>query len=150
MEIKELRDCPEFKDTVVEWINREFGDENTIQFYRSIIEHSMVKDKLPLTFVAVDNGKLLGTAGIWRGDLLSRQDLYPWFSALVVNPEYRNGGIGIKIQNHILEYCKAKGFKEIYLYTDLVGYYEKNDWSKFDTGYEYTTGEGISIYMHNL
>ncbi|WP_294354084.1 GNAT family N-acetyltransferase [uncultured Clostridium sp.] len=83
----------------------------------------------------------------WRFTFSS--GIVSWFSALIVNPVYRNKGIGVEIQNHILEYCKTKGYKEIYLYTDLVGYYEKNDWIKFDIGYEYS-GTEVCIYKHTL
>ena len=86
MTIGMLYDYPEFTDTVIKWHNREFGDEKSFHFYKGIIEHSLEENRIPITFVAVDSGELLGTVGIWRGDLLSRQDLFPWLSALVVNP----------------------------------------------------------------
>ena len=149
MQIKALKDYPEFIDKVTDWLNDEFGNENSRNFYKGIVEHSLSEDQLPITFVAVDNDVLLGTVGVWRGDLLSRQELYPWLSGLVVRPTYRNKGIGEKLQNYVLEYCKSKGYKEIYLYTDLHGYYEKNEWIQFDTGYEYT-GSEIRIYKHYL
>ena len=44
-----------------------------IDVYKRQVEHSLIDNELPLTFVAVDNGVLLGTGCIWRGDLLSRQ-----------------------------------------------------------------------------
>lgn len=149
MIIKELREQPEFKEIVIEWLNDEFGNDNSRHFYQSIIEHSMVEKQLPITFIALEDGKLLGTAGIWRGDLLSRQDLFPWFSALVVNPQYRNRGIGKALQDHVMEYAKNMAFKDLYLYTDLNGYYEKNQWTLFDTGYEYF-GDKMNIYKHEL
>lgn len=58
---------------------KEFEHDNSKKFYRGIVEHSLIDNELPLTFVAVDNGVLLGTGGIWRGDLLSRQELYHGF-----------------------------------------------------------------------
>lgn len=149
MTIDLLKNYPEFIEIVIDSINNEFGDEDSRNFYKGIIEHSLVEDKLPITFVAVEGNKLLGTVGVWRGDLLSRQELYPWLSALVVNPNYRNKGIGKELQKHVLNYCKSKGYREVYLYTDLKNYYEKTDWIKFDKGYEYT-GNEISIYKQSL
>ena len=147
--IKQLRDCPQFIDTVIDWLNDEFGDINSRNFYKGIIEHSLIKDGIPITFVAVEHDLLLGTIGIWRGDLLSRQELYPWLSALVVHPDYRKSGIGQKLQNYVLEYCTSKSIKELYLYTELKGYYEKSGWEQFDSGYEYT-GNEVCIYKHSL
>lgn len=126
MIIKLLRDCPQFVNTVIDWINDEFGNESSRNFYKGIIEHSLIEDQVPITFVAVENDILLGTVGIWRGDLLSRQELSPWLSALVINPRFRNVGVGQELQKYVLEYCKSKGMKELFLYTDLVGYYEKS------------------------
>ena len=149
MKIEMLKDYPEFVEEVIEWLNNEFGNRNSYKIYQGIIEHSLVENQLPITFIAVENGILLGTVGIWRGDLLSRQELYPWLSALVVNPNYRNKGIGQSLQKHVLEYCKMSGYKEIFLYTELDGYYEKSGWIPFDKGYEYTGCE-VCIYRQSI
>ena len=149
MKIEMLKDYPEFVEEVIEWLNNEFGNRNSYKFYQGIIEHSLVENQLPITFIAVENGILLGTVGIWRGDLLSRQELYPWLSALVVNPNYRNKGIGQSLQKHVLEYCKMSGYKEIFLYTELNGYYEKSGWIPFDKGHEYT-GSEVCIYRQSI
>lgn len=149
MEIKRLAEAPEFMDTVIEWLNHEFGTKESKKFYEGIIVHSVTEAKLPTTFVAVEEGKLLGTVGIWKADLLSRQDLFPWMSALVVNPKDRNKGIGQALQTYAVEYCRKKGYKELYLYTDLEGYYEKSGWIPFEKGYEYT-GEEMQIYKKIL
>ncbi|MCF2642150.1 GNAT family N-acetyltransferase [Roseburia hominis] len=139
----------QFKDLVIQWMNEEFGNDKSYKFYKGIVEHSTKENDLPITFVMVENDELLGTVGIWRGDLLSRQDLYPWLSALIVNPKYRNRGIGKELQNYVLEYCRKKGYKEVFLYTDLKNYYEKNEWVQFDLGYEYS-GSQVTIYKHQV
>ena len=149
MEIKKLKDVPQYTETVIDWITAEFGDENSGKFFQSIIEHSKNEEELPLTFVAIEDGTLVGTAGIWRADLLSRQDLFPWFSALVVHPEYRNQGIGKQMQAHLIAYCKEKGMKELYLYAEFKGYYEKMGWQPFGDGYEFT-GNKVHIYRQEL
>lgn len=149
MEIKQLKDCPQFAETVIKWLNDEFGNEKSEMFFREIVSHSLNENQFPITFAAVDDDKLVGTVGIWRGDLLSRQDLFPWLSALVVNPHYRNLGMGKKLQDHVIGYCKENNYKEIYLYTDIVGYYEKNNWVEIGKGWEYS-GNEVKIYKHNL
>ncbi|VTN11407.1 Uncharacterised protein [Raoultella terrigena] len=47
---------------------------------------------LPLTFIAVEGELLLGTVGLWRCDLISRQDLFPWMAALYVAEAARGQG----------------------------------------------------------
>lgn len=149
MNIIPLKDCQKYKNQVIAWLNQEFGCEKSYQFYKELIEHSMAEDSIPITFIATDNDVLLGTVSLWRGDLLSRQDLFPWLAGLVVNPEYRNQGIGLRLQRFLEEYGRSKQFETLYLYTDLVGYYEKNGWSVMGKGYEYLGGE-VTIYRKSL
>jgi len=75
-----LYDAPQHAEQVIEWLWREFGDALPRAFFVSIIEHSQQPGQLPLTFVMVEGEKLLGTVGLWRCDLISRQDLHPWLA----------------------------------------------------------------------
>lgn len=86
---------------------------------------------------------------MWRGDLLSRQDLFPWLSALAVKKEFRNQNIGQELQKFLISYAKGKGYKELYLYTDLDNYYEKTGWTHFDNGVEFTGGI-VKLYKQDL
>ena len=149
VEIDLLVNHLEFKEKVIEWLNDEFGGENSREFYKGIINNSLRDKYLPITFVVIENNELVGTVGVWRGDLLSRQDLYPWISALVVHKNYRNKGIGKVLQQYALNYCSSLNFKEAYLYTDIENYYEKSGWKIIDEGYEYS-GEKVKIFKYEL
>ena len=149
MEIHCLANHLEFKEKIIEWLNDEFGGESSRAFYKEIIEHSLEEMKLPITFVAIENHEVIGTVGIWRGDLLSRQDLFPWISALVVRQDYRNKGVGQALQKFALNYCQSHNFGDVYLYTDIENYYEKMGWEFIDEGYEYSGGK-VKIYKHQL
>lgn len=109
----------------------------------------MLKDKLPLTFIALLDKKLVGTIGLWRSDLVSRQDLYPWLSALFVKKNFRGKRIGQELQHFLLEYCRKAGFKELFLYTDLYNYYEKTGWKYIEDGVEFS-GEHIKIFKKKI
>lgn len=147
--IEHLADHKEYAEEVTKMICKEFGDEDNYKFWESIVSHSMQKDKLPLTFVALEDNKLAGTVGLWRADLLSRQDLYPWLSALFVKEEYRGKKIGQELQKFLVDYCRENGYKELFLYTDLENYYEKTGWNHFDDGIEFTGGT-MKIYKKDL
>ena len=147
--IEHLGDYKEHVDTVANWLCTEFGEENNYEFFHSIIEHSLIKNKLPLTFIAFDDNELVGTIGLWRSDLVSRQDLYPWLSALYVREDYRGKNIGQELQRFLIEYCKNAGFSEIYLYTDLHNYYEKTGWEYIEDGVEFSGGR-MKIYMKEM
>lgn len=147
--IEHLADHTEYINDVVECIWKEFGDEGNYAFWESIVKNSLIKNKLPLTFVALMDNKFVGTVGLWRGDLLSRQDLYPWLSALFVKSEYRNKNIGQELQQFLINYCRKNGYEEIFLYTDLCNYYEKTGWQYIEDGVEYSGGS-IKIYKKSL
>lgn len=147
--IEHLADHIEYIDTVTNWLWKEFGNENNYDFFHSIIINSLTKNNLPLTFIALEDNELAGTIGLWRSDLVSRQDLFPWLSALYVKENFRGKRIGQKLQNFLVQYCKEAGFKELFLYTDINNYYEKTGWEYIDDGVEYS-GEYLKIYIKEL
>ncbi|ADL50816.1 GNAT family N-acetyltransferase [Clostridium cellulovorans] len=144
-----LADHKEYLDNVIEWLWKEFGNEDNYGFWESIVKNSLRKNQLPLTFIALMDNQLVGTVGLWRSDLLSRQDLYPWLSALFVKEQYRGKNIGQELQRFLIDYCREKGYEELFLYTDICNYYEKTGWQYLDDGIEYS-GESIKIYKKEL
>ena len=80
---------------------------------------------------------------------MSRQDLFPWLSALFVKESFRGKGIGQKLQKFLVEYCRNVGFTELFLYTDICGYYEKTGWEYLEDGVEYS-GEYMKIYKKEI
>ncbi len=149
MEIRPLYQCREFESQVVQWLWKEWGDEKNFKRYEMIIKHSVDPDNLPLTFVAIEEGRAVGTVGLWRCDLMSRQDLFPWLASLYVDPAYRSRGIGKELQNFIIDYCKENNYGKVYLYTDLVEYYEATGWKILDYGWTEDM-EKVNIYQYNL
>lgn len=109
----------------------------------------MIKNQLPLTFIALLDNELVGTVGLWRSDLMSRQDLYPWLSALFVKENYRGRKIGQELQYFLVNYCREAGFNELFLYSDISDYYEKTDWKYLEDGVEYS-GEYLKIYKKDI
>ena len=93
MIIQPLHAAPQHASRVTEWLWQAFGGETLPQaFFASIVGHSQTPGALPITFIAAEGEMLLGTVGLWRCDLISRQDLYPWMAALYVAPEARGRG----------------------------------------------------------
>lgn len=151
MKIDLLSKHPENMETVIQWLTNEFLEYPNSPFFKEIIIHDIDNQSLPITFLAYDetNNCSLGTAAIYRGDLLSRQDLFPWFSALYVEEESRGKNIGKALQEFIIEFCKKRGYEYIYLYTDLENYYEKYGWEFYEFGYEFD-GNKVKIYRYPL
>lgn len=75
--------------------------------------------------VLVDKDKLIGFISIFPSDCDERKDLFPWYATMYVKEEYRSKGYSKILNDAILEEAKRKGFKRLYLKTDLKNYYEK-------------------------
>ena len=74
MTILPLYAAPQFAREVTDWLWQAFGGEALPrEFFASIVQHSQTAEALPLTFIAVEGEQLLGTIGLWRCDLISRQ-----------------------------------------------------------------------------
>lgn len=80
---------------------------------------------------------------------MSRQDLYPWLSALFVKEDFRGKKIGQELQHFLIEYCREAGYTELFLYTDICDYYEKTGWIYLGDGVEYS-GEYLKIYKKEI
>jgi len=150
MEIVLLKEYPQYKREVSEWLTNEFGTSKSLNFYSEIIHHSLNEgNDLPITFIALDNEELVGTIGLWRCDFLPRQDVFPWCAALIVRKDKRKSGIGAMLQEHVINYSKKLEYNNLYLFTELKSYFEKTGWRKYGVGYEYNGGE-VTIYQYDL
>ena len=150
MIIHPLYAAPQHASCVTEWLWREFGaDALPRAFFASIVEHSQTPGALPITFVAVEGERLLGTVGLWRCDLISRQDLYPWMAALYVAPEARGQGLAGKLQQHVIGYARAQGYGELFLYSACRDFYERFGWQYIGEGLDYPAS-AVSLYRYDL
>ncbi|STT87721.1 acetyltransferase, (GNAT) family [Klebsiella pneumoniae] len=110
MTILPLYAAPQYAPQVTDWLWQAFGDETLPrQFFASIVQHSQTAEALPLTFIAVEGEQLLGTIGLWRCDLISRQDLFPWLAALFVAPAARGQGLAGKTAAACDRLCPPRG-----------------------------------------
>lgn len=150
MIIHPLYAAPQHASCVTEWLWRAFGaDALPRAFFASIVEHSQTPGALPITFVAVEGERLLGTVGLWHCDLISRQDLYPWMAALYVAPEARGQGLAGKLQQHVIGYARAQGYTELFLYSACRDFYERFGWQYIGEGLDYPAS-AVSLYRYDL
>jgi predicted N-acetyltransferase YhbS len=147
--ISYLADFPEHHPQVTNWLWQAFGNAQSRAFFDSIVVSSLKKSGLPVTFIARDGDRLVGTVGLWRSDLLSRQDLTPWLAALYVDEAYRGRGIGQQLQAHGVEVARQSGFETLYLYATFRGYYERHGWEVMGEGVEYPD-IGVWVYGRGL
>ena len=127
VEIKNLYECPEYINIVVNWIYSEWGSNN-FKYWDSWVRSSVNKESIPMTFVVFVDDKVAGTYSLWNCDMQSRQDLSPWLGGIVVKPDYRGRGIGLYIQEQAKIIMYTLGIDHAYLFTELTGFYEKTGW----------------------
>lgn len=145
--IVELSQRPDLVDRAVNFFWKCWGDENNLAFYEDCIIHSLDKDTpLPKFYLALDEGDhIIGTYALLTNDLISRQDLMPWFACLFVVDDHRKKGIAGKLLEHGLNEAKTKGFETLYLYTDLENFYERKGWRQICNGYT-VSNQKVKIY----
>ncbi|KZE69115.1 acetyltransferase [Fictibacillus phosphorivorans] len=147
MKIIEVQQRKDLVDKAVNVFWKQWGSEQNYKFYEDCIVHScQTEDALPRFYIALIEEEIVGTYALLRNDLNSRQDLYPWFACLYVDPEHRGKELGSQILQHAIEETTRKGFENLYLSTDLEGYYEKYGWSHAGEVYG-ADGGSLKIYM---
>ncbi len=139
--IDKLYNHMKYYDLIFEWIYNEWGNNNP-QYWKSWINSSVRFNGIPVTYIVFDDDIAIGTFSLWRCDLQSRQDLFPWFGAFYICPEYRGKSyrgskLGYFIQNYALLCLKEWGYSEVYLFSEKgTDYYEKNGWIPIGESYD--------------
>ena len=146
-----LLDDIECLDEVSEWIfeewEKKFNRNLEYIIYRS--KHSLNRVYIPQMYIAKYVDVVVGCVSIWRCDLKSRQDLYPWMAALFVKKEYRNQGIGKLLQEKVIEETRKMNYKNIYLITEHENYYERTGWEFIEKA-PLEDGSYTKIYKYDL
>ncbi|MFA6322390.1 MAG: GNAT family N-acetyltransferase [Candidatus Buchananbacteria bacterium] len=131
IEIAYLADYPKHTHTVAEWIYNQWTDKSkkTLEEVTENLKKRRVKNKIPLTLIALADKVCVGTVTIYENDLETRKDLTPWLGSLWVAPSHRNLGIGAELVKKTVDVTKQLGFNKLYLRTEeKADYYSKRGW----------------------
>lgn len=146
IEIIELSQNPDLLSDGITYFWKCWGNQSNYKFYKDCIENSLDnKNVLPKFYLSLTRKEIIGSYALLTNDLISRQDLMPWFACLFVNEEYRNKGIARQLIQHGLSEACQKGFERLYLSTHLDAFYEKTGWKLVANGYHVDDSE-IKIY----
>lgn len=132
-----LSEAPQHQAQLVDWLWQAFGAANSRAFFASVVESSLRGADFPQTFVALEGARAVGTVGVWRCDLISRQDLFPWLAALYVDESARGSGLSAALQAHAESWCRDRGFADLYLYALCADYYERFGWRYMGDALDY-------------
>lgn len=132
-----LADCPQHLSTIAEWIFREWGHQIpglTYEQQERIFLNHLRRDAIPLTLVALHEGRPVGTASLQVTDMTTRPDLSPWLACVYVPPEERGKGIGSAIVKSAETAGKKLNIPKLYLFTpDKEKFYLRLGWTVIET-----------------
>ena len=130
MQIYNLKDKIEFLDEVAqleyyEWAdNKEFNEQERIKNKKAKILN-MLSDNSFCKLILIKENVLIGFISIFPHDCDEEPNLTPWYATMYIKKQYRNHGYSRILNKAILNEAKKRGFKSLYLKTDLENYYEK-------------------------
>jgi len=135
---------------VLQWSYDWWGKDcqGGIEEVMSTIGHSVNTDRLPQTFVAMDEGVPVGMYQLsMSDDLKGRPDIYPWLINVYVDEKHRGRNICRFMMETVKENARKAGISRLYLYTHHVGLYEKFGWSFLEFVDTFKGGEKERLYV---
>jgi predicted N-acetyltransferase YhbS len=118
-EIDYLARHERFVPTVAQWQHAEFGYLNpadTLESRTGRLRNALQTEHLPLAFIAVSDGELVGSAGILASTVTHRH-LSPWLSSVFVPEQCRGQGIASALSLWAVKEARRLGFETLYLFT---------------------------------
>jgi hypothetical protein len=99
--ISDLRQCPEFFDTVADRIWQAWWRDggHPLDYISGRLRENTNATPIPFALVAHDGKSFLGTASVIASDLPERPQLTPWVAAGWVEDHARRRGVGGKPRN---------------------------------------------------
>ncbi|MBK3495018.1 GNAT family N-acetyltransferase [Viridibacillus sp. YIM B01967] len=153
MDIEFLASATKYKEDVAQMVYEEFvlkiGGTKSLNDVVNYFSNTNV-DQFPITLIALDDEKCVGTVSIFENDLKQRQNYKPWLASLYTLPAHRSKGVGSQLITEVLKVVKGLGYEEIYLKTENASdYYRNRGWVYVETLID-ANDESIDVFKHNL
>ena len=132
IEIIDLRQAPEHRDTLALWHFHEWGYLNpgkTLADYQRSFDVYFGQEPVPTMLIAVEGEKLLGSSSLIVSDMDTHPELSPWLANVFVAPEHRGRGLGDKLVRAVMAMARDLALERIYLFTpDQEDFYARRGW----------------------
>jgi GNAT superfamily N-acetyltransferase len=133
VQISYLIEHPEYVPQLAQWLFEEWDSilgERMLEARIKKLNAHMNRDKLPIAWVAHENGQPLGTAAFRVHDLEGREDLTPWLGGVFVASQFRRRGIGTALCATVEDAARSRGIQILYLFTlDKQAWYSRLGWT---------------------
>lgn len=132
MRIELLADHPDWISSIAKWHWNEWGhhdEDGSLEKWTEGLAGRTHRDRIPITFVAVEGDRPVGSATLVEHDMDTHKDLSPWLAGVFVLPQFRARGIASKLVHAAMAGARNLGVETLYLYSrSAVGLYEKLGW----------------------
>lgn len=135
MKIISVRENPEYKEEVVNYISSKWPSVSRIIYDDSITHSLTTSNPLPQWYLLKNEDEIIGCAGLITNDFISRMDLYPWICALFIEEKHRGNRYSSLLMEKAEKDSKKAGFTHLYLCTHHIGFYEKFGFQYIGQGY---------------
>ena len=111
-------DDSSFSDLVLLFI-KEF-ESPTLTYVNSENIRKLLNNPNFVCFVAYIDNKILGGLTAYELEMYDREGSSMYIYDLAVSKEYQRNGIGSRLVNEIIDFCKSKAIKEMFVQADGV------------------------------
>ena len=148
MRIEGIADHPELIETVAQWQWESWGNlepgDSLAKRIAYLTEQAAHRDRIPTTFVALEEDEPLGSASLVAHDMDTHPELSPWLASVYVKPAARGRGVASALVRRVVQEAARLGYARLYLFTeDAHGLYKKIGWQAIAT--EQFQGLGVTI-----
>ena len=130
VKVYKIKDKIEYLKEVITLEYNEWAKDKETDYEKRIEEKinkvkNMLNENDFCKLILLKGNTLVGFISIFSKDLEEFSNLTPWYATMYVKKEFRGNGYSRILDKAIKEEAKKRGFKELYLKTDIKDYYEK-------------------------
>ncbi len=123
-----LYERPEHRRLVADWIYEAFWFElegYSPAFFEGKLSEAAGPDRLPLSLLALEGDRPVGTVNLIVNDDPTRPHLTPWLAALYVEPDCRGRGHAVALCRRLFVEAGRLGCHEVYIATHIPDFYNR-------------------------
>ena len=139
MEIRtqHIAEHPEHIPTLAKWFQDEWGYQNpelSVEARIRELQQKHSKSDLPMTFIVLRDGQLMGTYSFDMDDMTTHRHLSPWLASVYVAEPLRGQAIGTALMEDAVARAKDLKIQTLFLFTGkLEKWYESFGWRTVET-----------------